>query len=560
MRRSGPSRLLVLMLAGASAFATTVHARDRVSHANGGGMDTHLFRPAIDSKGFFTVNGAGVLGANAISFGLVTDYGYRTMRLEPGHGAPALVESSFQGTFHFNYGLGNWAVVGLAVPLNLMSGEAVSQIGPSSAPYDAGRLDAQGLGSPSLHAKIQLLPPERGFGLALLVQGGITPSDSMQRNLGADEAFYWPQLIVEQRFGETGRFRLGANVGYRGHTQEDPRFDQLRGGPGFQYGDALTFGIGASYRASDSLDIVGESYLTQILGPGSSSKQALSNEVVGGLKIFVERSSYLLLGGGTRTTQGFEAADARGFIGFIFEPSFEQPVEPRWPELDGGRLLANRQADDGDRDGDGIPDSKDRCPDEPEDFDGFEDEDGCPDPDNDGDGIPDVEDACPNEPETYNGYKDEDGCPDDGSIVIEDNTIVLNEKIRFKTNSAEILSDSTPLLDAMASALLQHSELLLVEVQGHADERAADLHNLRLTQQRADAVVEALVKRGVSRERLKPMGYGEYCPIDPASNEAAWERNRRVELKVVKTTSGPTGAALGCERARQKGVVSSLEP
>src|SRR5262245_64111852 len=49
-----------------------------------------------------------------------------------------------------------------------------------------------------------------------------------------------------------------------------------------------------------------------------------------------------------------------------------------------------------DRDGDGIRDSVDRCPDEPEDKDGFEDEDGCPDPDNDRDGVKDVEDACPN--------------------------------------------------------------------------------------------------------------------------------------------------------------------
>ena len=67
---------------------------------------------------------------------------------------------------------------------------------------------------------------------------------------------------------------------------------------------------------------------------------------------------------------------------------------------------------DGDRDLDGIPDSRDLCPDLPEDKDGFEDEDGCPDPDNDKDGIPDAQDKCPNEPETFNGFEDEDGCPD----------------------------------------------------------------------------------------------------------------------------------------------------
>ena len=66
-----------------------------------------------------------------------------------------------------------------------------------------------------------------------------------------------------------------------------------------------------------------------------------------------------------------------------------------------------------DKDGDGIVDRDDQCPLHPEDLDGFEDGDGCPDPDNDQDRIPDLEDACPNEPEDYDGDQDEDGCPDE---------------------------------------------------------------------------------------------------------------------------------------------------
>lgn len=65
-----------------------------------------------------------------------------------------------------------------------------------------------------------------------------------------------------------------------------------------------------------------------------------------------------------------------------------------------------------DLDGDGIPDDSDQCPDQPEDFDGFQDEDGCPDPDNDGDQIPDESDLCPLDPEDYDGFQDADGCPD----------------------------------------------------------------------------------------------------------------------------------------------------
>lgn len=65
----------------------------------------------------------------------------------------------------------------------------------------------------------------------------------------------------------------------------------------------------------------------------------------------------------------------------------------------------------GDSDGDGTVDSNDMCPSDPEDFDGFEDEDGCPDPDNDRDGISDMSDKCPNDPESFDGQTDDDGCP-----------------------------------------------------------------------------------------------------------------------------------------------------
>src|SRR6185369_14068728 len=196
----------------------------------------------------------------------------------------------------------------------------------------------------------------------------------------------------------------------------------------------------------------------------------------------------------------------------------------------------------------------DRCPNDPEDKDGFQDEDGCPDPDNDADGIPDVVDKCPNEKETFNGFEDEDGCPDKGKVIIEENNILILEKINFETGSSKILPESFGIVEAVATTLTHHPEFTLVEVQGHADERSDDKYNLRLTQERANAVVDALVSKGVDRSKLRSMGYGEYCPLDPAHNAPAWEKNRRVEFKVVKTDKGPTNVDLGCEKARSKGV------
>src|SRR5262249_978855 len=78
----------------------------------------------------------------------------------------------------------------------------------------------------------------------------------------------------------------------------------------------------------------------------------------------------------------------------------------------GGEEAAPMAMKTGDRDHDGIPDDVDKCPDQPEDFDGYQDTDGCPDLDNDGDGIPDVQDQCPNQAEDLDGFEDSDGCPD----------------------------------------------------------------------------------------------------------------------------------------------------
>jgi len=86
------------------------------------------------------------------------------------------------------------------------------------------------------------------------------------------------------------------------------------------------------------------------------------------------------------------------------------PVYPEWSMT----VAVTRQFGLGgrDRDGDGIPDRRDGCPDQPEDLDGFQDEDGCPDLDNDRDGVPDEFDQAPLVPEDLDGFQDEDGIPD----------------------------------------------------------------------------------------------------------------------------------------------------
>jgi len=187
-----------------------------------------------------------------------------------------------------------------------------------------------------------------------------------------------------------------------------------------------------------------------------------------------------------------------------------------------------------DRDGDGIPDDVDKCPDEAEDFDGFEDEDGCPDPDNDHDGINDFADACPNEPETFNGFEDEDGCPDEAPPVVKEERIPLEERVHFGSNRADVPAESRAELAAIVRLWKQHPEWDRLVIDGHADRRGPDDLNLELSRERAEEVYRQLIQLGFAPEKLRIRAYGKRKPRAPGADPEADRENRRVEFVVVK--------------------------
>lgn len=689
------SRILARMAAGlvglgGMTLSGTAFAQSETSipsdGSNGAGMDTHLYRPAVDSKGFFHVNGTDIIGAGDISFGMTLDWGHTLLRtrnedppsgLDPddptidpddpdtfppgvgadgecldvnectaygsGTGTDALIEDSFTGTVTASYGIANLAVVGLSLPISIALGQQAYNIGPTGETYSRQQANPQKFTTVIPHVKVRLLRVQEGFGLALVAQGGVPIANADNDMLADPGAWYWPRLVAEKRFFEDGALKLGLDIGYRGHTGSNPEFGEDQDGEPqleegiLRLGDRATYGFGISYRAIPRLDLVAEHYGTYLLSD-SDANQALSGEFLGGAKLFIEDNSYLMAAGGSRAMlTGFEAADVRVVLGFVYEPSigdrdgdglrddvdqcpddpedfddFEDSdgcpepdndndgipdVKDRCPnipeDMDGDEDSDGCPEGDkrSDRDGDGIPDDLDKCPDEPEDKDGFEDEDGCPDPDNDKDGlldvndqcpddaedfdkfededgcpeldndldrILDVDDKCPQEPEVYNGFEDGDGCPDKGKVIIDGSNIVILEKINFATGSAEILPQSLPIVEAVAGTLKGHPEFTVIEVAGHADERGDDSYNLDLTKRRAASVRAALMQRGITSNRIVSQGYGEYCPLDEGSNMAAWDKNRRVEFKVVKTEDGGTGVQRGCTRARGAGIIPPL--
>jgi OmpA-OmpF porin, OOP family len=217
---------------------------------------------------------------------------------------------------------------------------------------------------------------------------------------------------------------------------------------------------------------------------------------------------------------------------------------------------------DPDNDGDGIPDAIDKCPNDPEDRDGFQDADGCPDPDNDGDGIPDAIDQCPNEPEDKDGFQDADGCPDpdndkdgfadavdkcpndpgiapDGCprkynlVVVTEKKIELKQTVYFDFNKSTIKPVSFALLNEVAQALTDNPHIK-VEIGGHTDSVGDDAFNLKLSQARADSVRLYLVKRNIDASRMVARGFGENVPIADNRTAEGRSQNRRVEFLITE--------------------------
>ncbi|NIR36899.1 MAG: OmpA family protein, partial [Actinobacteria bacterium] len=187
-----------------------------------------------------------------------------------------------------------------------------------------------------------------------------------------------------------------------------------------------------------------------------------------------------------------------------------------------------------DTDGDGLLDPVDQCPEEPEDLDEFEDEDGCPDPDNDGDGILDEHDQCPNDAEVINGVEDEDGCPDESAIRVTCRAIEINDRIYFETGKAVIRRRSHGLLDQLAAVMGSRPDITKVRVEGHTDSRGRDRYNMELSEQRAAAVRQYLLSRGIAGDRLLSQGFGETQPLESNDTREGRAANRRVEFLILE--------------------------
>ena len=241
-------------------------------------------------------------------------------------------------------------------------------------------------------------------------------------------------------------------------------------------------------------------------------------------------------------------------------PVVEVPVLPVVQDRDGdGVIDADDKCPDTpglaslqgcpDRDGDGIADGDDKCPDvaglakyqgcpiPDTDKDGINDEEdkcptvagvaryqGCPIPDGDGDGVNDEEDKCPTRP----GPVSNQGCPEIAKEVIEKVNYAA-KNVFFATGSFKLLAKSNKSLNDVAS-LMKADESLMLDIDGHTDDVGANDKNQVLSENRAKSVKDYLVKQGVAETRLFSTGYGEDKPVADNKTAAGRAKNRRTEM------------------------------
>ncbi len=361
-------------------------------------LDIQNFHPAMDSRSFVTVERSKILGTLEPSFGLFLNYAVdpltQQIRGPDFDETVPLVTHHLAGDFNLSIGIAHIVQFGVRVPVAIVRGDP-------DGPGDAEELAGDGFGDIAATAKIGILDREAfPVGIAITADAAFdTGDDDVFVSHANSSPVITGQLVLDFDIGR--RVGLALNGGARlreertlegtivrtvedenGNemTQTFERVDPIKVGNEIVYG--LGLGINLIY---DRLDMVFETYGAVPLG---DAERAMPLETLLALRIFIIGNSFFTVGATRGWLGAYGDPFVRGFAGIVFEPSV------------------------GDRDGDGIPDDADRCPDEKEDKDGFEDEDGCPDLDNDGDGIPDLIDQCPDLAEDKNGFEDEDGCPD----------------------------------------------------------------------------------------------------------------------------------------------------
>ncbi|MEY4577342.1 MAG: hypothetical protein RL701_2045 [Pseudomonadota bacterium] len=493
-------------------------------------VDTLRFAPHATSGGFLQTESSQTrYPIDPFSLGVWMWYAHRPLIVLDGNDklVEKIVGAQVGMDVTASYAFANWFELGVHVPFAYLSGDDLSQAA---------------LGDLRVLPKFTFLRDDRaGFGLGLLTELRI-PTHTQQFAGGARNIAGALRLLADHRFGLSG-FRFGVDAGVL--LREGTHYRNVTAASEIQAGLGLGYRIGGD----GPVEIVFD--LRSAIGLAQTDPEEVSLEAFGGVLADLTPEWKLHAALGLGLLEGFGVPTFRPLLGIRWEPSPRDPdhdgqgtseklLEKQREELDPnataqpenpGAVENVDQVDDAER-SQAIREGYDACPTLPEDYDGIEDDDGCPEGDSDGDGVLDYLDKCAHEDETINGFEDDDGCPDEGpaQIIIEGGKIQILETIRFRPNSSEIESSSYPVMDQIALALRKHRELERVEIGGYTDNTGPYEFNMQLSRARARSVRQYLLARGIAPDRLTAAGYGPQKPIGDNNTEEGRSKNRRVEF------------------------------
>jgi len=466
-------------------------------------------KPTAAQESGITLESASAGAANSLALSMLFDWNVGILALvqqdqKLGDVVPYRVDLHLLGAYQLHPRI----ELAADVPANLSQGDNFSLLNQYG--YAEPGVSGGHLGDIRLLPRFILFPAlDSLIGVALVTEVRL-PTGSGQNFLGESAPVFAPRVALERPIGP---FRLLGNFGARLRRQAE--YINLI------VGNEYTIGLGGVYQLPDLGRFSDIHAMAEInLATPTASPFALSEfadqrksawEVLFGLRSkFDSRwGAELAMGRGIAVHSGYarEAFRAIASVRYDFDITAAHPG-----------LLA-------DADGDGIPDSEDACPNQP----GLAEFDGCPD--TDGDQVPDNVDKCPNEP----GPAENDGCPlGPPYVVLENDQIHLRGSVLFNLGQAVIQKQSFPLLDEIAALLKSKPDIQLMEIGGHTDNRGGHPYNQDLSERRASAVVEYLVKKGVQRGRLTSRGFSFDRPIASNSDALGRAKNRRVEFQIQK--------------------------
>jgi outer membrane protein OmpA-like peptidoglycan-associated protein len=430
--------------------------------------------------------------------------------------------------------------VGAELPITVVQLNAFKLLTDQGFPQEAPRV--VGLGAPRLLGRFQILRQSEFpiLSLAAVLETRIPIGDGL--SFLSDRGFVVsPRLAAERRFGPV---RVLANGGWRFRTAPGQYLNLYVGNEFLLGGGAIVDLPNVSIFRDNQL-LAEINLATPTEAPFTfRDAEALKTplELMLGARSTVAKNWSVLLALGRGLGQ---AGYGREAFRLVLGVRYEFVAEP-------------------DQDGDGIPDKDDSCPDKPEDKDGHDDLDGCPEDepiiDTDGDGVPDKEDGCPDKPGPgpLDGCPDRDGdqipdmvdkCPDvfgtpelegcpppeeEEPVVLESERIRIKNQILFEFGSNKIDPRSFPLLDEVAKVLADNPTVGPVLIEGHTDNVGPRAFNIDLSRRRAKAVEDYLITKGIAKQRLRSDGFGFDRPIVPNDSALNRARNRRTEFKLVE--------------------------